>query len=68
MPGTLNLAGTVLRHVYLGSHAETHVRTSSGALCVVQSGNDGAMRLPEVNQVVGLVASASDCRVFPARA
>ncbi len=68
VPGALNLAGTVLRHVYLGSHTETHVRTSSGALCVVQSGNDGALRLPEVNQAVRLAASASDCRVFAARA
>jgi spermidine/putrescine ABC transporter ATP-binding subunit len=67
VPGALSLAGTVLRHVYLGGHTETHVRTGSGAICVVQTGNDGATRLPPVDQAVRLVAAAADCRVFAAR-
>ncbi len=66
LPGMLNLAGTVLRHVYLGSYTETHVRTLSGSVCVVQSGNDGGAALPAVAEPVQLAATGADCRVFPA--
>ncbi len=66
IPDTLDLTGTVLRHVYLGGHTETHVRTTSGSVCVVHSGNDGAVRLAAVDAAVHLAASPSDCRVFPA--
>jgi ABC-type Fe3+/spermidine/putrescine transport system ATPase subunit len=66
-PGALNLTGTVLRHVYLGSHTETHLRIVSGALCVVQTANDGTARLPSVDDTVSLSAAAADCRVFQAR-
>jgi spermidine/putrescine ABC transporter ATP-binding subunit len=65
-PGALNLTGTVLRHVYLGSHTETHVRTASGASCIVHTGNDGSKRPPSVDEPVNLTAAAADCRVFPA--
>jgi ABC-type Fe3+/spermidine/putrescine transport system ATPase subunit len=64
--GALNLTGTVLRHVYLGSYTETHVRTASGSLCIVQTGNDGTAQLPAVDEAVRLAAAAGDCRVFHA--
>jgi ABC-type Fe3+/spermidine/putrescine transport system ATPase subunit len=64
--GALNLTGTVLRHVYLGNHTETHVRTGAGSLCIVQTGNDGSARLPAVDEEVRLAASSGDCRVFRA--
>jgi putative spermidine/putrescine transport system ATP-binding protein len=67
-PGGLTLAGTVLRHVYLGGHTETYVRSAGGVVCVVQTGNDGASVLPSVDQPVRLSAAAADCLVFPARA
>ena len=63
--GGLALDAVVLRHVYLGNHTETHVRTQAGTPVVVQSGNDGAARLPAVDEAVRLTASGSDCRVFP---
>ena len=62
--GALNLTGSVLRHVYLGDHTETHVRTAAGTLCVVQSGNHGNRVLPSVNEPVRLSAAVADCRVF----
>jgi spermidine/putrescine ABC transporter ATP-binding subunit len=65
-PDVLALTGTVLRHVYLGNHTETHVRTSPGAVYVVQTGNDGAVKLPDVGQAVRMTAPMADCRVFPA--
>jgi spermidine/putrescine ABC transporter ATP-binding subunit len=65
-PDWLQLTGTVLRHVYLGNHTETHVRTASGALCIVQTGNDGSVRLPAADEPVSLIAAARDCRVFQA--
>ena len=62
--GALNLTGTVLRHVYLGNHTETYVRTAAGSLCVVQSGNDGMLQLPPVDAAVQIAALPGDCRVF----
>jgi spermidine/putrescine ABC transporter ATP-binding subunit len=62
--GGLTLAGTVLRHVYLGNHTETYVRTGAGTLVVVQTGNHGDAPLPAVNDAVRLTAAAADCRVF----
>ena len=64
--GALNLSGTVLRHVYLGNHTETHVRTEDGTVCTVQTGNDGTVRLPGAGESVRLVAAAADCLVFGA--
>jgi putative spermidine/putrescine transport system ATP-binding protein/spermidine/putrescine transport system ATP-binding protein len=63
-PGGLNLTGIVLRHVYLGNHTETYVRSGAGSMCVVQTGNDGASDLPPVDATVQLTASPADCRVF----
>jgi ABC-type Fe3+/spermidine/putrescine transport system ATPase subunit len=60
----LNLTGSVLRHVYLGNHTETHVQTEAGSVCIVHTANDGGARLPSVQQAVALTASAADCRVF----
>jgi spermidine/putrescine ABC transporter ATP-binding subunit len=65
--GALNLAGSVLRHVYLGNHTETYVRTDAGTDCVVQTGNHGREQVPPVGQTVRLAASADDCRVFAAQ-
>ena len=67
-PGALNLAGTVLRHVYLGSYTETHLRTTSGSLCVVHSGNNRTAQLPSVAEAVQFAAAAMDCRAFQVRA
>ncbi len=64
VPGALNLAGSVLRHVYLGNHTETHVRTEAGITCIVQTGNDGSVRLPTEGEAVRLTAATADCRVF----
>ena len=64
VPGALNLTGSVLRHVYLGNHTETHIRTQAGTPCVVQTANDGSVRLPAAEENVRLVAAAVDCRVF----
>jgi spermidine/putrescine ABC transporter ATP-binding subunit len=64
--GALDLRGSVLRHVYLGNHTETHVRTNGGAVCVVQTSNDGNAGLPAVEESVRLVAAAADCLVFGA--
>ncbi len=68
VPGALVLSGTVLRHVYLGSHTETFVRTTAGSVCIVQTGNNGELRLPEIDAAVRLTASAADCRVFAVKA
>ena len=62
--GALKLTGTVLRHVYLGSHTDTYVETAAGSLCTVQTGNHGASPLPDIGQPVQLIAAASDCRAF----
>jgi hypothetical protein len=62
----LNLNGSVLRHVYLGNHTETHVRTQSGTACVVQTANDGTVRLPAAGGTVRLAVAIADCRVFGA--
>jgi ABC-type Fe3+/spermidine/putrescine transport system ATPase subunit len=64
MLGALNLTGSVLRHVYLGNHTETHVSTQAGTPCVVQTANDGTVRLPASGETVRLVAAAVDCRAF----
>lgn len=64
----LNLSGTVLRHVYLGNHIETYVRTRAGTDCVVQTGNHGEAGLPAADEPVHLTAAAPDCRVFAAPA
>lgn len=63
----LNLMGTVLRHVYLGNHTETYVRTADGANYVVQTGNHGEAGLPAVDAAVHLTAASPDCRVFAAQ-
>jgi spermidine/putrescine ABC transporter ATP-binding subunit len=62
--GALTLMGTVLRHVYLGDHTETYVRTGAGTLVVVRTGNHGEVSLPGVDDTVRLSAAAGDCRVF----
>ena len=62
--GGLTLTGTVLRHVYLGDHTETYVRTAAGTLVVVRTGNHGDVPLPSVDDAVRLSAAAGDCRVF----
>jgi putative spermidine/putrescine transport system ATP-binding protein len=62
--GALNLMGSVLRHVYLGNHTETYVKTKAGTDCVVQTGNHGNERLPSAGETVCLVANPADCRVF----
>jgi spermidine/putrescine ABC transporter ATP-binding subunit len=64
VPDALNLTGSVLRHVYLGNHTETHVRTQTGTPCVVQTANDGSVRLPAAGDTVRLAAALFDCRVF----
>jgi spermidine/putrescine ABC transporter ATP-binding subunit len=66
MAGALNLTATVQRHVYLGNHTETHVRTEAGSDCVVQTSNHGQAVLPAVDAVVSLAAELPDCRVFAA--
>jgi spermidine/putrescine ABC transporter ATP-binding subunit len=66
VPNALNLTGSVLRHVYLGNHTETHVRTQAGTSCVVQTANDGTVRLPAAGEAVRLAAAIADCRVFEA--
>ncbi|HVY16337.1 MAG TPA: ABC transporter ATP-binding protein [Rhodopila sp.] len=64
----MQLSGTVLRHVYLGDHTETHVRTTAGSVVVVRTGNHGEAPLPAENDTVALAAAAADCRVFTAPA
>jgi hypothetical protein len=66
VPDALNLTGSVLRHVYLGNHTETHVRTQAGTVCVVQTANDGKVGLPAAGDVIRLAAAIVDCRLFGA--
>ena len=45
---------------------QTHVRTQAGTTCVVQTANDGSVRLPPPGEAVRLAAALVDCRVFEA--
>jgi hypothetical protein len=61
------LPGTVRQVFYLGATREVHVDLASGDKGFVQLHNDGSDAGVAAGSAVWLSASATNCRVLPAR-